>query len=286
MIQKEAEKIISEEITKKNELRNVDDSLIKEQLDIYYKKNPKTIKLLEELTEAKLLKNKDVKELVKHIRSWFRKQYGMFKTKHSTKTDRYIEKLKEAIDNSDTKKKDYWIEKLLKSHTSTRERLPHYEEFYSKLFEITGKPKKIADLGCGLNPIAITLTNVKLEKYFASELTTKDCKQLGKFFQVMKIPFHTEPADVSKAEIIVPEEYDITLLLKLVDVIEAKNRNITRSVIENIKSKWIVISFATKSLSGKIIYSNREWIERVLEGYTYETISVENELFYVVKNKL
>ena len=43
---------------------------------------------------------------------------------------------------------------ILTLHSSTRERLPILDRFYRAVFEITGQPASILDLGCGLNPLA------------------------------------------------------------------------------------------------------------------------------------
>ena len=44
---------------------------------------------------------------------------------------------------------------ILDLHSSTRERLPILERFYPAIFEATGRPGSILDLGCGLNPVAL-----------------------------------------------------------------------------------------------------------------------------------
>ncbi len=41
-----------------------------------------------------------------------------------------------------------WCLAVLGAHASTRERIPILEEFYSRIFEFTGKPHSIIDLAC------------------------------------------------------------------------------------------------------------------------------------------
>jgi len=44
---------------------------------------------------------------------------------------------------------------VLAAHVSTRERLPILADFYPAIWELTGKPRTVLDIACGLNPIAI-----------------------------------------------------------------------------------------------------------------------------------
>ena len=50
---------------------------------------------------------------------------------------------------------DEVLSRILALHASTRERLPlaAMDALYAHLFEITGKPRHVLDLACGLNPI-------------------------------------------------------------------------------------------------------------------------------------
>ena len=43
---------------------------------------------------------------------------------------------------------------IMATHVSTRERLPFVAEFYEAIFSVTGKPKALLDIACGLNPLS------------------------------------------------------------------------------------------------------------------------------------
>jgi 16S rRNA (guanine(1405)-N(7))-methyltransferase len=45
------------------------------------------------------------------------------------------------------------IQRLAHSHVSTRERLKNLDEFFQRLFDITGGPGTIIDIGCGMHPL-------------------------------------------------------------------------------------------------------------------------------------
>jgi len=43
---------------------------------------------------------------------------------------------------------------LLRAHVSTCERVPHYGEFYARLFDLCGVPATLLDVGCGMHPLS------------------------------------------------------------------------------------------------------------------------------------
>jgi len=71
-----------------------------------------------------------------------------------------LEKTIELLIKKNNKKS---ITRILSLHRSTQERLPYYETFFKTLLTNI-KPKTILDLGCGFNPFAYKLMNLK--KYY------------------------------------------------------------------------------------------------------------------------
>ena len=54
-----------------------------------------------------------------------------------------------------TEHTDVGMEKMLSHHASTRERLPlaEMDALYQRIFTLTGKPRSVLDLACGINPL-------------------------------------------------------------------------------------------------------------------------------------
>ena len=119
---------VIKKIKKKPELSDLPDSLVLSVLESYLSKN-----------RIGLPKNpKQLKIVVKEIRSELRNYTGRFQVK-SKKRVKLLEENK--------------ILELLKTHTSTKERIKDYQKLIKKIENFS--PKSILDLGCGLNPIAI-----------------------------------------------------------------------------------------------------------------------------------
>lgn len=263
-------------IKEKKEFSGIEDRFVKVEVITYFKQNPKAMKAVSEGR----IRSEDYKQAVKHVRAVLRRIYGVFLTKATEDREKYLES------------KDY--EKILATHLSTKERLPLYPVIYEKIFAITGEPKVILDLGCGLNPVSYPFMKVQAE-YYASELTAEDCKFLEKCFEKMKIKGKAVPLDLIEVagnpELLKQfPEADICFLFKVLDEIERKKgRKTSEALIKAIDAKYLVISFATKKVTGKPMkYPYRRWLEQMLTrlGFEFEIIKESNEVFYVVKKSL
>jgi len=235
--------------------------------------------ILEFYTASKIieeLNKKDITTIVKKTRSKLREIYGAFLTKKFIKR---FELLKEIKDLKDIEAH----ENILSLHISSNERLPYYNEIYEKIFEITGKPKSILDLGCGLNPLSLPFMKVK-PKYFALELVEDDAKFIQLYFDKVKIKGKAYTVDLINIDKKLPEA-DMCFMFKLLDTLECLKWDITENLLSNLKVKWIVASFATLSLGGRKPIRKRNWFERIIRDKKYETFSVKNEQFYVIEQK-
>jgi hypothetical protein len=86
---------------------------------------------------------------------------------------------------------------------------------------------------------------------------------------------------------------DVIFMLKLLDTLETIKRHHTKKLIPRLAehAQWIVVSFATQSLGGNktISDSRRTWFESFLArqkescGWTYDTFSIPNEKFYLIR---
>ena len=163
--------------------------------------------------------------------------------------------------------------------------------FYSKIFQWY-QPKKIADLACGVNPLAYNKipNNITREiKYFASDLNPKDMQFLNDSFEKFNIPGIAKNYDLTTLKIVEDEELkscDLVFLFKALDSLEQIKKDISKELIKAIPSKKIIVSFPTRSLLSKKQFKieRRNWFFSFLgkEEYKYETFEVENEIFLMI----
>jgi len=284
--QKIKEEIITQlvmDIRKKKELSSVDEDFIKNDLKKYFLKNPKKIIFL---SEKFSLKSKNYKQIIKEVRSNLRRVHGLFK--EAGKRD---ELFKELLKTKPTQKQFLELhKKILETHYSSKERLEFYPRLYKKLFQITGTPNSILDLGSGINPFSVPFMDVKKLTYFAYDISFDEIDLLNNYFKFMsrfnisgkaKILNLAEWQKISKLK-----KVDLCFLWKMTDVLDrGRGHKVSELVISNLPAKFIVVSFPTVTVGGKLMNQpRRRWMELMCQrlGFSYKIITEENEIFYVV----
>lgn len=227
------------------------------------------------LIDCGLTKYKKEKEIAQYVKKELHIVWGAFFKKH-VKFDEYG-------DNRFG---------LLSLHTSTSERQAFVKVFYSKIFSKIGcEIKSIADYGCGLNPLNIPEMNLKKNtKYFAYDIYSEEVEFLNDYISshFYNVIFKADVRDIFEPD---TNEYDVAFLFKLLPVLEEQSRNCTQYLLENIKAKFIVVSFPTKSLSGKDVGMDTFYTERFEKllkemQWHFEKIVFENEIVYVTSKRI
>ncbi|MBS3141117.1 hypothetical protein J4405_03160 [Candidatus Woesearchaeota archaeon] len=201
--------------------------------------------------------------------------------------------LKENNINSDVKNfektKNYKVmfkeirKKLRKSYGSFKEYYePRKKEVYEKIFEITGSPKSILDLGCGLTPL-----DLKLNNYYAYDISSENIKKISEYFKKNNLKSKAELFDLINDNYEKLPKVHVCFLLKVLESLEAIKKNISLEILNKIKADFIVVSFAKKVLSNNQIIKKkgRRWFKRILKYNfkNYETFDTDDEVFYIIR---
>ncbi len=274
--------VLIADIKKKKELQSINDDFVKERIVKCLQQEPKLSEALEKNFNPK---SKAYNTVVKYVRAKLRKVYGLF----CDDPDRRKSLVQELLKVS-TEKRNKIITEILSNHTSTNERLSFYGQLYAKIFSIAGNPRKILDLGCGINPFSFPYTKLRECSYYAYDINEEEINNLNQYFQLL----HQENSSfLGKAEILdilrikkLPPS-DVCFLFKMTDVLDkGKGHKTTEELLTKIPAKYVVISFATKTMSGKEMTApRRRWMEWLCKRlrYRYAVLEFENELFYVVE---
>lgn len=268
-------------IKKKKELGDVDDRFVRKELFVFFKHNQK---ILNALTEKFNSKSTHYRVAVKKVREKLRRVYGLFQKNKG---------LDQGLVVDDIKNNEFTS--VLCLHSSTRERIVYYKELYSKIFKITGEPKVIVDLGCGLNPFSLSFMNLNKVKYYAYDVNQKQRDLLNLFFEKLKQGnkyFNGVAAvlDLLNLELLekLPKA-DVAFLFKVLDVLDQnKSHKSSERVIKTVPARFIITSFATRTMSGKRMTApKRKWMEWLCRrlGYKYTLLKFDNEIFYVIEKK-
>lgn len=239
-------------IKAKKPLDKLDDAFVNGFLDDFFKRN---IKLKKKLLEG-TLKKRDIELIVKYVRNELNKVYGQF-----------------------------WItDRLeLEAHKSTKERSDFYDKVYNFIFSITGKPKSILDLACGLNPLIYRFLGGDIY-FIATELTDYDCDKLRDYFKKNNIN-----GEVIKMDLRTYNNFpkvDVCFIFKVLDSAETKGHLLAEYLIKSVVARYIVVSFSTHTTRGKRMnYPRRGWFEVMLKrlGLGFVKHEEHNEVFYIIK---
>lgn len=260
---------IVQAVKRKKELSTLDDSFVREKVKRVLEKEKKIKKKLEKAPSFReFSRSSEFKELKRNVREELHTVYGVFQkaSKGTSPAER------------------------LASHQSSEERLAQYEEIYKRIFEITGKPGSILDLGCGANPYSYSFLGCR-PTYIVMDLPSDDLKEIVAYFKKEAIEGEAFGIDLVKEyeklrKLLGEYPVDVTFLFKLLDSLESIKRHISGKLLDAINATWLVVSFPTVSIGGSkhIKKERRAWFEKLLarRGWYYERFSISNEVFYVV----
>ncbi len=247
------------EIKHKPELKDLPDSLVEKTLNEYLLKHK--ISLSNSIKERKII--------IKEIRAELRRYAGQYVSKSG------IKKREELI-------KEGRFSDILNQHASTRERSIDYEEIKSIIKNLN--LKSILDLGCGLNPLAIASPETK---YYAYDIKEEDLNIVREFFKKEGIKGEVHNKDIRLTENF--PKVDLCIIFKVLDILGDNRNETTRRLLTTIQSNFFLISFATRTLSGKPMNSPyRRWFEKILNElkYPYEVKRMKQEVVYIISKCL
>jgi 16S rRNA (guanine(1405)-N(7))-methyltransferase len=184
---------------------------------------------------------------------------------------------------------------ILGQHSSTRERLPILDRFYRDIFEITGQPALLLDLGCGLNPLALPWMGLVPPqgagqapgiRYVPLDIDADRVRFLNRYLALAGFEPLARCQDVLSHP---PDEAaDMALLLKMSPSLERQEPGATLGLIERLRAPYVVVSFAIKSLGGRekgmVEHYQQQftgWLEN--RQWPVEKLVFESELVFVVR---
>lgn len=231
---------------------------------------------------------------IKEIRSLLHRRYASYQTNKKKKFPKLLKELSSHI--KDDINLSPITNQLLSMVVSTKERLPFYEDIYQRIFKYTGTPKKINDLGSGLNVLSFPLMNITKLEYNSYDISVADIELLNEYLSIMKKKGLSGSAKIidttDLGQIEGLPKADITFMFKLIDLIDDKKEKFSEKIISLLfaknLTKHVVASFPTRTLTRKKMnLPERRGFELMLNriNLTYRTIGTDNEIFYVISRQ-
>nr|AEA35377.1 sisomicin resistance protein [Micromonospora inyonensis] len=228
----------------------------------------------------------DVPDAVKRTKRGLHEIYGAFLPPSAPNYTALLRHLDAAVEAGDDEAVRSSLSRAMSVHMSTRERLPHLDEFYREIFRHVPRPNTLRDLACGLNPLAVPWMGLSDETvYVASDIDARLMDFVGAALTRLGVAYRTSVVDLLEARL--DEPADVTLLLKTLPCLETQQRGSGWEVIDIVNSPIIVVTFPTKSLGQRSKgmfqnYSQSFESQASERSCRIQRLEIGNELIYVI----
>ena len=236
------------------------------------------------IAERELAHYGEVKETIKATKRRLHQVYGAFG--HEVDYQGLFHRLESAYRSGSQEEIEAACRHILGLHSSTRERLPIVDQFYRSIFDITGRPASILDLGCGLNPLALPWMDLSSDtRYIAVDIDKERIRFLNQYLSLAGF----EPLARCQDILVQPATAaDLALLLKMSPSLERQQPGATLDMMNRIEAAHVVVSYAIKSLGGRergMLDHYRQQFSNLMAGrqWSVEQLVFKTELVFVVK---
>ena len=200
---------------------------------------------------------------------------------------RMIEDLERAHARADPEALRSTLRDAMARHASTRERLDLLDRFYGQLEPHLGRPRRLLDVACGLNPLSVPWQRLAPDAhYVATEIDSALVEFLRASLDLLGVSH-----DVRLADALDPgdlPEVEVALILKLLPTLERQREGSGLRLLDALPAPLLVVSFPTRSLGrrekGFAAGYARDFAE-LLERrpWSAEQLELPGELVYVVR---
>lgn len=159
----------------------------------------------------------------------------------------------------------------MRSHASAAQRAGLLVPFYAQVAAWCGEPDSVADLACGLNPLAIPwMALAPGAAYWACEIDGRLVAALAQLDPIMPASLTTSSRDL----IVSPPRLraDVALLLKTVPTLEQQSKGASGRLLAALDCRHVILSLPRASITGRRQYANdaAALVREVIAGTGYQ----------------
>ena len=156
------------------------------------------------------------------------------------------------------------------------------DALYAQLFEMTGKPRRVLDLACGLNPVYLAARGISV---LGLDAHLGAVALVNRFAEENGLDARAEGADLRTAAL-PNERFDLALVFKLLPLLGAEGY----ALLKRICAEYVAVSFPTRTLSGRLVGMERSYSsafeEHCLQRFAIaDRFVAGNELIYILKER-
>jgi 16S rRNA (guanine(1405)-N(7))-methyltransferase len=186
------------------------------------------------------------------------------------------------------------LRQIMALHSSTRERLPILDQFYTTILANLPPIHSLHDLACGLNPLArpwlplpatACTEPAEVAVYHASDIYADMVEFLNRVMAHLGWPGQATVRDLLTDP--PTEPVDLALLLKAVPCLDQLDKEVVPRLLDSLPASYWLISFPVHSLGGRSKGMVETYEGRFVElmngrSWTYQRFQFETELAFLV----
>ena len=235
--------------------------------------------------KQELFKHRNLKEAIKSTKNKLHQVGGAYQTS----TPRYALWLGELKFAKRSGNQAHFLETcqwIMQYHSSTRERLPILEQFYSTIFANLPPISSVIDIACGLHPLAIPWMPLSEHvQYFAYDIYEDMIGFLNDSLALMPVQGSGKVSDVIRY--CPTQRVDVAFILKAIPCLEQVDKSAGLSLLETINADHLVVSFPAHSLGGKskgmaTNYETRFYKQVAHKPWSIQRFAFPGELVFLV----
>jgi 16S rRNA (guanine(1405)-N(7))-methyltransferase len=199
------------------------------------------------------------------------------------KWSRHLAELPQDIDDKEVKA---FCEEIMRSHSSTSERLPILERFFKETLGSIAPVESILDLACGLNPLAAAWMPLAGSfQYFGCDIFSDMTGFLKDFYIHMNLAGSFTTCDLT--EMLFPQSAQVAFLLKTLPCLKQIDKGIGVELLDRIPAEHLLISYPVRSLGGRAKGMGKTYETQfneiaALKGWKFERFEFASELAFLV----
>lgn len=242
--------------------------------------------VIRKIGAQELERRKSLKDALKATKSRLHQVGGAYQPQPPP-FDAWLEQLTNLPHDVHDPNVQHFVLEAMNWHASTRERLPWLQVFYDTLLRPLLPLNRLADLACGLNPLALAWMGLASDTtYAACDIYTGMLEFLRAFHDHVGQPFTGSICDLSDPNVSLPEA-DVILLLKTLPCLEHLDKGISERLLSRLQARHLIVTFPARSLGGRSKGMPAHYEQQFLplataQGWQTERHLIGNELCFLL----
>src|SRR6266699_932934 len=207
------------------------------------------VDFIEYIGMQELSRHRNLKQAIKSTKNKLHQVGGAYQTS-APRYSVWLDELKFAKRSGNEQHFHDTCQWIMQYHSSTRERLPILEQFYSTIFANLPPINSVIDIACGLHPLAIPWMPLSEHvQYFAYDIYEDMIGFLNDSLALMPVQGSGKVSDVIHD--CPTQKVDVAFILKAIPCLEQVDKSAGLRLLETINADHLVVSFPARSLGGK-----------------------------------